>query len=82
MAKHDPSFLKSFIADKKGNVGITFGMMSVVMLCSIGAAVDFGRAFHAQDKLQTAVDAAATAAAAATTASAAEKAEIAARQSR
>ena len=77
MTTREPSFLKSFIADKKGNVGITFGLMSVVMLCSIGAAVDFGRAFHAQDKLQSAVDAAATAAAAAASATPSEKTSIA-----
>ena len=50
--------LARFGADRSGNVAVIFAMMSVVLLLSIGAAVDIGRWLHARDQTVAAVDAA------------------------
>jgi Flp pilus assembly protein TadG len=77
MDANETTFLKRFTEDKKGNVAITFGLMATVMLCSVGAAVDYSRSVHAESKLQKAADAAATAGAAAIGATPAQKMQIA-----
>ncbi len=50
--------LARFGADRSGNVAVIFAMMSVVLLLSIGAAVDIGRWLHARDQTVAAVDSA------------------------
>ena len=50
--------LARFGADRSGNVAVIFALMAVVLLLSIGAAVDIGRWLHARDQTVAAVDAA------------------------
>jgi Flp pilus assembly protein TadG len=47
-----------FRRDRRGNVAIMFALMAVVLLLSIGAAIDFGRWLHARDQTASAIDAA------------------------
>jgi len=44
--------------DSSGNVAVIFAFMAVVLMVSIGAAVDIGRWLHARDQTVAAVDAA------------------------
>jgi len=48
--------LKKFKADKKGNVGIMFGIILVPLMIAMGSAVDYSRAFLKQKDLASAVD--------------------------
>jgi hypothetical protein len=50
--------LARFASDRSGNTAILFGLVSVVLLLAIGAAVDIGRWLHAKDQTAAAVDAA------------------------
>ena len=50
--------LADFRADQSGNVAIVFGLMAIVLMLAVGAAVDIGRWLHARDQTVTAVDAA------------------------
>jgi len=52
------SILSRFKADKKGNVGIIFGIVLVPIMIAMGSAVDYSQAFTKQKNLSTAVDAA------------------------
>jgi Flp pilus assembly protein TadG len=47
-----------FRQDQSGNVAIVMALIAVVMMLSIGAAVDLGRWLHARDQTISAVDAA------------------------
>jgi Flp pilus assembly protein TadG len=50
--------LRNLVRDERGNVLITFGLTSLVALCAVGGAVDFGRAYQQKSKMQSALDAA------------------------
>jgi Flp pilus assembly protein TadG len=50
--------LARFGADRSGNVAILYALLVVVLMVSIGAAVDIGRWLHARDQTISAVDAA------------------------
>ncbi len=47
-----------FSADRSGNVAIVFGLMLVVLMLAIGAAIDVGRWLHARDQTLAAIDSA------------------------
>ena len=51
-------FLRSFWADRSGNIAIVFALVGVVLMVAIGAAVDVGRWLHARDQTVAAIDAA------------------------
>lgn len=51
-----------FWQDRQGAVGITFALLAMVLIVVAGAAVDFGRATHARNDLQSAIGSAALAA--------------------
>jgi Flp pilus assembly protein TadG len=53
--------VKSFIADCKGNIALSFGLLFVPMAIAAGAAIDVANANHARSTLQAAADAAALA---------------------
>jgi len=50
--------MAGFRQDQSGNVAIVMALIAVVMMLSIGAAVDLGRWLHARDQTAAAVDAA------------------------
>ena len=54
--------LKTFRADRCGNVGIVFSLMLVPFIIAVGIAVDYGRAVVAKHELQVALDSAVLAA--------------------
>ena len=64
MSNHLGGILARFHADERGVIAILFAVMSTVTFGIMGLAIDYGRASHAQSKLQIAGDAAAKAAAA------------------
>ncbi len=47
-----------FADDRSGNVAVMFAMVAVVLMVSIGAAVDIGRWLYARDQTAAAIDAA------------------------
>ena len=51
-------FLRSFWADRSGNVAIVFALTATLLMVAIGAAVDVGRWLHARDQTVAAIDAA------------------------
>ena len=51
------SLLKSFWRDKRGNVAIIFGIALIPLLGATGAAVDYTRIAHVQQKLADVLDA-------------------------
>ena len=51
-------FMRSFWADRSGNVAIVFALVGIVLMLAIGAAVDVGRWLHARGQTIAAVDAA------------------------
>lgn len=55
--------IRSFVTDKRGNLAIIFGLSLVPLMGLAGAAVDYSRILQAENKLQSASDAAALAAA-------------------
>ncbi|MEZ5872741.1 MAG: pilus assembly protein TadG-related protein [Nitratireductor sp.] len=55
--------IRSFVADRRGNFAIIFGLSLVPVIGLAGAAVDYSRILRAESKLQSASDAAALAAA-------------------
>jgi Flp pilus assembly protein TadG len=55
---------RRFVADRGGNVAITFGVLLIPLVLAAGTAVDFSRASGAKAHLQSAADAAVLAAAA------------------
>ena len=67
MSRYSTGLIRHFAENRRGNIAITFGMLLLPIVGVIGSAVDFGRAVHAQSKMQTAADTAATTAAAALT---------------
>ena len=59
MIKHVGSIPRQgFRACNAGNVGVTFGMLSVPVLLCAGAAIDFNQANHLKSELQKSTDAA------------------------
>lgn len=50
--------LSRFAGDRSGNVAMLFGLMVVVLMLAVGAAIDVGRWLHARDQTLAAVDAA------------------------
>ena len=50
--------LRSFCADRSGNVAIIFALTATVLMVAIGGAVDVGRWLHARDQTVAAIDAA------------------------
>ena len=48
--------LRSFCADRSGNVAIIFALVGVVLMVAIGGAVDVGRWLHARDQTIAAID--------------------------
>ena len=54
-------FLKKAWSDKAANVVILFGLTLFPILFTIGAAIDYGRAYYAQKRFSHAIDAAALA---------------------
>jgi Flp pilus assembly protein TadG len=59
------SFFRRFMRTGRGNVLILFALMAVVLVASVGLAVDYSRTVHFRNTLQGEVDAAAIAGAAA-----------------
>jgi len=51
-------YIARWQADRSGNVAIVFALGAIVLMLSVGAAVDIGRWLHARDQTQSAVDAA------------------------
>lgn len=47
-----------FNANRSGNVAILFGLIAVVLMLTIGAAVDIGRWLNARDQTLAAIDSA------------------------
>jgi hypothetical protein len=47
-----------FGADRSGNIAIVWGLMGLVLMLAIGAAIDVGRWLHARDQTVSAVDSA------------------------
>ncbi|MGD0721503.1 MAG: pilus assembly protein TadG-related protein [Roseiarcus sp.] len=60
--------LKPFRGDRRGNVGLLFGLLAVPMTIAVGVSIDYGMAAGARTKLQSALDAAVLAGAAASSA--------------
>ncbi|WP_169833650.1 TadE/TadG family type IV pilus assembly protein, partial [Methylobrevis pamukkalensis] len=50
------SALRRFARDRSGNIAMMFSLIILVMFSAIGMAVDYGRAYHQQTRLQTAAD--------------------------
>lgn len=55
------SNIKRFIADRRGNVAMTFGIAFIPILSLAGAAIDYSRALTERTRLQSALDATALA---------------------
>ena len=55
------SIINRFIADRRGNVAMTFGLVLIPILGLMGAAIDYSRAATERTRLQAAVDATALA---------------------
>ncbi len=53
--------LSNFIRDKRANIAIVFGLASIPVSIAMGTAIDYSRAFLVQQRLGTALDAAALA---------------------
>jgi Putative Flp pilus-assembly TadE/G-like len=52
------AYLAHFRSDQRGNVAMVFGLMAIVLMLAVGAAIDIGRWLHARDQTVAAVDAA------------------------
>jgi hypothetical protein len=52
------AYLADFRSDQSGNVAMVFGLMAIVLMLAVGAAIDIGRWLHARDQTVAAVDAA------------------------
>ena len=52
------SILKSFWADKRGNVAMMFGLAMIPLVGVVGAAIDYSRVSHVRVKLADSLDAA------------------------
>lgn len=50
--------LRNLVTNERGNVMITFGLTSMIMVAFVGGAIDFGRAYSQKSKMQNALDAA------------------------
>ena len=74
---HKQSVFGRFKDEKSGNVATLFAMSMIVVCGAVGGAIDYGRASHAQRKMQAATDAAAMAAATAKYATLAQRTQIA-----
>ena len=57
--------LGALCSDRRGNVGLMFGLLAVPLTVAVGVGVDYGMAASARTKLQSAIDAAVLAGAAA-----------------
>lgn len=53
--------LKRFVADKRGNIAVTFAIAVMPILAGVGCAVDYSRAAAMRSKLQSAIDSASVA---------------------
>jgi Flp pilus assembly protein TadG len=47
---------RRFIHAKDGNIAVTFALVSVVLVCFVGAAIDYSRAATARSAMQAALD--------------------------
>jgi Flp pilus assembly protein TadG len=47
---------RRFVRAKDGNIAVTFAVVSVVLVCFVGAAIDYGRAATARSAMQAALD--------------------------
>ncbi|CAN7644911.1 pilus assembly protein [Pararhizobium sp. LjRoot255] len=56
------SWMKSMIADRRGNVAISAAICTVPMILAVGASLDYTRAYNVQSKMQADLDAALVAA--------------------
>ena len=54
--------LKSLLRDRNGNVALVVAIVAVPMLLTVGASLDYTRAYNVQDKMQADLDAALVAA--------------------
>lgn len=54
--------LSRFLHDKRGNIAMMFGLLSIPLIAATGAAVDYSRAYNQRMVVQDALDAAALAA--------------------
>jgi Flp pilus assembly protein TadG len=52
------SLKRRFIKDESGSIAITFGLLAIVIMLAMGAAVDIGRWQHARTRTLAAIDAA------------------------
>src|SRR5262249_61005420 len=52
---------REFCASEKGNVAITFGLVAIPLLVSVGGLIDYGRSVMARTDMQDAHDATALA---------------------
>ncbi len=59
MTDRVPTFIRSLVRDESGTIGITFGLTAMVVMMTIGCAIDFGRALSMRSAMQRAGDAAA-----------------------
>lgn len=55
--------IRSFLADRRANIAITFGVALPVLLAGMGVAIDYGNASSRRSRLQAVADSAALAAA-------------------
>ncbi len=53
---------RSIAGDERGTVAMIFALMAMVLLMSMGLAIDYGRTYHAKSKIMAAADGAALAA--------------------
>jgi putative Flp pilus-assembly TadE/G-like protein len=51
-------FIRSLGRDRRGNVGLLFGLLAVPLTIAVGVSIDYGMAAGARTKLQSALDAA------------------------
>ncbi|MGH1352942.1 MAG: vWA domain-containing protein [Methyloligellaceae bacterium] len=56
------TFIKKLMRDKRGHVGVMFGMCLLPVLSAVGMSIDYSSAISAKSKIQVALDAAALAA--------------------
>ena len=56
--RQTPKILKKFASNKRGNVGITFGLTIVPAVMFVGGAIDFSNAYKTKSRIQNASDAA------------------------
>ena len=50
--------LRQLTSDRRGNIAITFGLISLPMLVAVGVSIDYARAYNVRAKMQSDLDAA------------------------